>query len=145
VKPRQPAAGFRLASEEIRYLGGETIPTQDANKLALTLCQPRGLYAVVTAWNFPINIPVEYLAPAVATIFEETFGPVAPILAFKDDDEALSIAMANDYGLTSSVFTKDLARATKRPAIGNCLFLLGAAPGRKAVLDGWAGGARWKP
>lgn len=61
------AAGFRLAAEEIRQLGGETIPTEDPAKLALTIRQPRGVFAVITPWNFPINIPVEYLAPAIAT------------------------------------------------------------------------------
>jgi acyl-CoA reductase-like NAD-dependent aldehyde dehydrogenase len=33
----------------------------------MTIRQPRGVYAVVTPWNFPVNIPVEYLAPGIAT------------------------------------------------------------------------------
>ena len=61
------AAGFRLAGELVKQLGGETIPTQDPAKTVLTVRQPRGVYAVVTPWNFPVNIPVEYLAPAIAT------------------------------------------------------------------------------
>jgi len=42
---------------------------------------------------------------------EETFGPVAPIIAFDDEREAL--AMANDtlYGLASYVYTRDISRA----------------------------------
>jgi len=42
---------------------------------------------------------------------EETFGPVAPIIAFDDEQEAL--AMANDtlYGLASYVYTRDISRA----------------------------------
>jgi succinate-semialdehyde dehydrogenase/glutarate-semialdehyde dehydrogenase len=42
---------------------------------------------------------------------EETFGPVAPIIAFDDDEEA--IAMANDthYGLAAYIYTRDIARA----------------------------------
>jgi acyl-CoA reductase-like NAD-dependent aldehyde dehydrogenase len=87
------AAGFRLASEEIRYLGGETIPTQDANKLALTLRQPRGVYAVVTPWNFPINIPVEYLAPAIATGNAVVWSP-APTTAFCAIDHMAALIKA---------------------------------------------------
>jgi acyl-CoA reductase-like NAD-dependent aldehyde dehydrogenase len=39
---------------------------------------------------------------------EETFGPVAPIITFDDDDEALRIANETQYGLTAAVFTQDL-------------------------------------
>lgn len=41
---------------------------------------------------------------------EEIFGPVAPILSFADDDEALAIANATDYGLSGAVFTGDAER-----------------------------------
>lgn len=42
---------------------------------------------------------------------EETFGPVAPIIAFTDDDEAIRIANATEFGLTAAVFTEDLRTA----------------------------------
>src|SRR3984893_4018836 len=61
------ADGFRLASELVKQLGGQTLPAEDASKLVMTLRQPRGVYAVITPWNYPVNIPVEYLAPALAT------------------------------------------------------------------------------
>jgi len=41
---------------------------------------------------------------------EETFGPVAPIITFEDDDEAVRIGNGTRYGLTAAVFTTDLAR-----------------------------------
>lgn len=31
----------------------------------MTLKWPRGVYAIVTPWNYPVNIPVEYLAPGI--------------------------------------------------------------------------------
>ena len=61
------AEGFRLAAEEVKRLGGDTIPVRDATKRVLTMRVPRGVWAVLTPFNFPINIPVEYLGPAVAT------------------------------------------------------------------------------
>nr|WP_231494044.1 aldehyde dehydrogenase [Corynebacterium vitaeruminis] len=44
---------------------------------------------------------------------EEIFGPVAPIVKVKDLDEAIEIANASEYGLTSSIFTNDLNKALK--------------------------------
>lgn len=58
--------GFREAAEQIKWLEGSTIPVEDANKRVFTFRQPRGVYAVITPWNFPLNIPVEYLAPGLA-------------------------------------------------------------------------------
>ena len=42
-------------------------PTKDPTKLVMTLRQPRGVYAVVTPSNYPVNIPVEDLRPGLAT------------------------------------------------------------------------------
>ncbi len=42
---------------------------------------------------------------------EETFGPVAPVLRFSDEAEALRIANATDFGLASYLYTRDLSRA----------------------------------
>ncbi|MFG1921799.1 NAD-dependent succinate-semialdehyde dehydrogenase [Cryptosporangium sp. NPDC048952] len=39
---------------------------------------------------------------------EEIFGPVAPVVSFRDLDEAVSLANATEYGLVSYVYTTDL-------------------------------------
>ncbi len=44
---------------------------------------------------------------------EETFGPVTPILSFRDDDEAMSLALDSEYGLSVGVFTRDMDRALR--------------------------------
>jgi len=41
---------------------------------------------------------------------EETFGPVAPVFRFKDEEEALSAANSTEYGLAAYVFARDYAR-----------------------------------
>ena len=41
---------------------------------------------------------------------EETFGPVLPIMAFDDDDEAVRLANDSIYGLAASIFTRDSGR-----------------------------------
>jgi len=58
--------GFRNAAEHVKWLTGESIPVEDPGKRVFTLRQPRGVYAVITPWNFPFNIPIEYLAPGLA-------------------------------------------------------------------------------
>ena len=44
----------------------------------------------------------------MAVMKEETFGPVLPVMAFSTLDEAIALANDSDYGLTSSIFTRDL-------------------------------------
>jgi acyl-CoA reductase-like NAD-dependent aldehyde dehydrogenase len=49
--------------------------------------------------------------PAGARVaVEETFGPVAPVVAIESLEEAISLANASPYGLLAAVFTSDLNR-----------------------------------
>jgi len=43
----------------------------------------------------------------------EVFGPVAPIVTFETDAEAIELANSTDFGLISYVFSKDLTRAIR--------------------------------
>jgi succinate-semialdehyde dehydrogenase / glutarate-semialdehyde dehydrogenase len=52
--------------------------------------------------------------PADAGILsQEIFGPVAPIVRFTDQDEAIALANATEYGLVSYLYTRDLRRALR--------------------------------
>ncbi|PSN08359.1 aldehyde dehydrogenase [Siccibacter turicensis] len=44
---------------------------------------------------------------------DETFGPVLPVVAFDTLDEALAMANDSEYGLTSSLYTRDLTTAMR--------------------------------
>jgi len=44
---------------------------------------------------------------------EEIFGPVAPIVTFSDDDEAIAQANDTEYGLIAYLFSGDLARGMR--------------------------------
>lgn len=61
------AQGFRNASGHIKHLVGDVHYSDDVRRRVTSQRVPRGVYAIVTPWNFPINIPTEYLAPALAT------------------------------------------------------------------------------
>lgn len=59
---------------------------------------------------------IEALGAGCATNREEIFGPVVTLQAFDSDSEALALANASDYGLSASIFTRDLARAHRLAA-----------------------------
>jgi acyl-CoA reductase-like NAD-dependent aldehyde dehydrogenase len=44
---------------------------------------------------------------------EETFGPLLPIMRVRDLDEALAKANSSEFGLGSSIFTRDMTRAQR--------------------------------
>lgn len=50
---------------------------------------------------------------SVATAAEEVFGPVATIVRAESGEDALRIANATDYGLSSAVFTEDVERGVR--------------------------------
>jgi succinate-semialdehyde dehydrogenase/glutarate-semialdehyde dehydrogenase len=41
---------------------------------------------------------------------EETFGPIAPIFSFKDEQQAIRMANDTEFGLASYFYTRDLGR-----------------------------------
>jgi succinate-semialdehyde dehydrogenase/glutarate-semialdehyde dehydrogenase len=62
-----------------------------------------------------------FYAPTVLTevtsdmdiYYEETFGPVAPVIAFDSEDEVISAANDTTYGLASYLYTNDIAKAAR--------------------------------
>jgi len=42
---------------------------------------------------------------------EEIFGPVLSVFSWRDEDEAMALANATEYGLTASIFTNDIKTA----------------------------------
>jgi succinate-semialdehyde dehydrogenase/glutarate-semialdehyde dehydrogenase len=44
---------------------------------------------------------------------EETFGPVAPIMSFESDEEAIRLANNSQFGLASYFYSRDIGRIWK--------------------------------
>jgi acyl-CoA reductase-like NAD-dependent aldehyde dehydrogenase len=79
----------------------------------------------------PIRRRGRYYAPVILrdvdrsmkVMREETFGPVLPVMAFRTEDEAVRLANDTPYGLSASVWTRDLDRGRRIAArlhVGSC-------------------------
>jgi succinate-semialdehyde dehydrogenase/glutarate-semialdehyde dehydrogenase len=53
------------------------------------------------------------LPPDAAILGTEIFGPVAPVVRFRDEDDAIRWANDTEYGLVSYLYTADLRRALR--------------------------------
>jgi succinate-semialdehyde dehydrogenase/glutarate-semialdehyde dehydrogenase len=82
----------------------------------------KALGARVLAGATPLpELGINFYAPTVLAgvthemriMREETFGPVLPIMAFENDDEAVRLANDSEYGLAASVWTRDSRRGER--------------------------------
>ncbi|GIX23725.1 MAG: NAD-dependent succinate-semialdehyde dehydrogenase [Caldimonas sp.] len=53
------------------------------------------------------------VTPEMRCSQEETFGPVAPVLRFKTEDEVVALANATEYGLASYFYSRDIGRIVR--------------------------------
>jgi succinate-semialdehyde dehydrogenase/glutarate-semialdehyde dehydrogenase len=63
--------------------------------------------------NFYLPTILADVAPDAKVLTEEVFGPAVPIVPVKDLEEAIARANASIFGLGSSIWTRDLNKASK--------------------------------
>ena len=103
------------SAEDCKRIQGEVLPSTDPAKRILTFHQPRGIYAVITPWNFPLTVPTEHLCAALAAGNTVVWKPseYTPLTAYN------MLRCAEQAGLP--------------PGVLNCVVGLGSAVGAPLV------------
>jgi len=86
---------------------------RDAEEQGATVLRGGGRVAEAPTDRYYEPTVVDDVTSKMAINREESFGPIAPILPFSDDDEAIELANDIELGLISGVFTASLARANR--------------------------------
>jgi succinyl-CoA reductase len=63
-----------------------------------------------TEGNFYLPTVLDAVPEDARVVHEEPFGPVAPIVRFASEDDAIRIANGTPYGLQAAVYTRDISR-----------------------------------
>src|ERR1700682_4201436 len=62
----EAAEYFRIAAEDLKRLEGRVLPSASPSKLVFARHYPRGVYGIITPWNWPLTMGAELIAPALA-------------------------------------------------------------------------------
>ncbi len=63
-------------------------------------------------FHYPPTV-IDHVTPDMAAGCEETFGPLAAIMRVPDEDAAIGLANATEFGLGASLWTRDVERADR--------------------------------
>lgn len=143
---RRTPQNLRFYASEALRLTGETFPTGDGG-LIFTSREPVGVVAVVTPWNFPLNIPSRKLGPALAAGNGVVFKPsdVTPLMAQRLVEALLeggipgsALALVQGGGEAGRALVADPRVAavtfTGSTAVGESIYAA-AGPARRCQLE----------
>jgi succinate-semialdehyde dehydrogenase/glutarate-semialdehyde dehydrogenase len=99
---------------------GASVSMKERNKIAELVDMAKGAGAEINIGGVKPEGAGAFYPATVMTVKKdnpilnhEVFGPVAPIVIFDTDEEAIAIANDTEYGLISYVYSGDLARAIR--------------------------------
>jgi len=71
-----------------------------------------GTIPEMTGYFYPPTVVAD-VPQGAKLLDEEIFGPVAPVVIFDTEEEAISLANRTEFGLVAYLYTKDLARGLR--------------------------------
>ncbi len=100
---------------------GPVVTPETLDRMDRLVLDARGRSATVLAggerapelgsgWFFRPTV-LDHVPDTAQVAQDEPFGPIAPILRFRDLDDAVRIANSTSFGLQAAVYTRDLGRA----------------------------------
>ncbi|MCM0614468.1 NAD-dependent succinate-semialdehyde dehydrogenase [Paenarthrobacter sp. TYUT067] len=100
---------------------GPMIDAKSRDKIHSLVTEAVSAGATAVTGGAPVDGPGYFYAPTILTgvtegspiLSEEIFGPVAPIVTFSTEEEAIRLANNTEYGLAAYVFTRDLNRGLR--------------------------------
>jgi succinate-semialdehyde dehydrogenase/glutarate-semialdehyde dehydrogenase len=100
---------------------GPLVNAESRDKVASLVEQTVAMGATVSTGGSAVDGPGYFYPPTVLAdvppgapvLHEEIFGPVAPVVSFDTEDEAIKLANGSEYGLVSYVCTSDLAKGLR--------------------------------
>jgi succinate-semialdehyde dehydrogenase/glutarate-semialdehyde dehydrogenase len=100
---------------------GPLIDAEQRDKVAELVSDAVGLGAETLAGGTPIDGRGYFFEPTVLAgvpdgvrlLDEEIFGPVAPLVRFAEEDEAVALANRTEYGLVAYAYTREIDRGLR--------------------------------
>jgi succinate-semialdehyde dehydrogenase/glutarate-semialdehyde dehydrogenase len=99
---------------------GASVSIKERNKIAEIVELSIKSGAVIETGGVKPEGTGAFYPPTVLTVDKsneilkyEIFGPIAPIVTFQSDDEAIALSNDSDFGLISYVYSSDLSRAIR--------------------------------
>jgi succinate-semialdehyde dehydrogenase/glutarate-semialdehyde dehydrogenase len=100
---------------------GPLIDAAQRGKVAALVDDALGRGAIARVGGAPLDGRGYFYPPTLLTdvgrdarmLHEEIFGPVAPVMTFDGEDEAVAAANDTEFGLVAYVYTRDLGRALR--------------------------------